>query len=109
MSWFCSPIKLFAYSGIALFLVRILFAPTEFSGTHLHSWVRFFDLQVDLTGYGFFDFFGFIFLISALAYLASPSFDQFDSKPCSSSSPLLADPNICNSLDFLGVLGQSGS
>lgn len=69
MSWFHSPVKLFAYSGVALFFVRLLFPPADFSGAnHLHSWVRFFDFQLDLTGYGFFEFVGIVFLISALTY-----------------------------------------
>ena len=69
MSWFRSPVKLFAYTGVALFLVRLLFPPADFAGAnHLHSWVRFFDFQLDLTGYGFFDFVGLVFLISSLMY-----------------------------------------
>ncbi len=69
MSWFHSPVKLFAYSGIALFFVRLIFPPASFPGANqLHSWVRFFDFQLDLTGYGFFEFIGLVFLVSALTY-----------------------------------------
>jgi hypothetical protein len=69
MSWFRAPVKLFACSGIVLFLVGLLFPPADFAGAaQLHSYVRFFDFQLDLTGYGFFEFVGLVFLISALAY-----------------------------------------
>lgn len=69
MSWFHSPVKLFAYSGIALFFVRLVFPPADFPGArNLHSWVRFFDFQLGLTGYGLFEFVGLVFLISALTY-----------------------------------------
>jgi len=69
MSLFRAPAKLFACSGIALFLVRLLFPPADFAGAmHLHSYVRFFDFQLDLTGYGFFEFVGVVFLLSALTY-----------------------------------------
>ena len=69
MSWFRAPVKLFAYSGVALFLIRLIFPPADFAGAmHLHSYVRFFDWKLDLTGYGFFEFVGLVFLLSALTY-----------------------------------------
>jgi len=69
MSWFRSPVKLFAWTGVVLFLVRLLFPPADFAGAmHLHSYVRFLDFKLDLTGYGFFEFVGLVFLISALTY-----------------------------------------
>src|SRR5579863_1457088 len=69
MSWFRTPVRLFAYSGVALFLIRLIFPPTDFAGAmHLHTYVRFFDWKLDLTGYGFFEFMGLMFLLSALAY-----------------------------------------
>ena len=66
MSSFRSPVKLFAYSGIASFIVRELFPPL--GANNLHSWVRFFDFRLDLTGYGFLEFVGLVFLISAVTY-----------------------------------------
>ncbi len=69
MSWFRAPVKLFAWTGVVLFLVRLLFPPADFAGAmHLHSYVRFLDFKLDLTGYGFFEFVGLVFLISALTY-----------------------------------------
>jgi hypothetical protein len=69
MLLFRAPVKLFGYTGVLLFVVRLLFPPADFAGAHhVHSWVRSFGLQLDLTGYGFFEFAGLVFLISALAY-----------------------------------------
>jgi hypothetical protein len=62
VSGFRSPAKLFAWTAGALFIVRVLFPLADFSGAHnLHSWVRFFDFQLELTGYGLFEFVGLVF------------------------------------------------
>ena len=69
MPWLRAPVKLFGFTGFLLVLVRLLFPPADFAGaSHLHSYVRFFDFQLDLTGYGFFEFAGAVFLFSAVTY-----------------------------------------
>jgi len=69
MPWYRSPVKLFGYTGLLLFLVRLLFPPADFAGAlQAHSQVRFFDLRLDLTGFGLFEFAASVFLLSALAY-----------------------------------------
>ncbi len=69
MPWYRSPVKLFGYTGLLLFLVRVVFPPADFAGAvHLHSYVRFFDFRLDLTGYGLFEFAALVFLLSSLIY-----------------------------------------
>jgi hypothetical protein len=69
MPWYRSPVKLFGYTGVLLFLVRVLFPPADFAGAlQAHSYVRFFDLRLDLTGFGLFEFAASVFLLCALAY-----------------------------------------
>jgi len=67
MAWFRSPPKLFGYTGLLLFLVRMFFPPPD-QAPQLHSYVHFFDLRLDLTGYGVFEFAALVFAISALTY-----------------------------------------
>jgi heme/copper-type cytochrome/quinol oxidase subunit 1 len=69
MPWYRSPVKLFGYTGLLLFLVRVLFPPADFAGalqasTHLY----FFDFRLDLTGFGLFEFAASVFLLCALTY-----------------------------------------
>jgi hypothetical protein len=69
MPWFRSPVKLFGYTALLLFLVRMVFPPANFAGAlqaRLH--IHIMDLNVDLTGYGLFEFAAVVFLLSALAY-----------------------------------------
>jgi hypothetical protein len=69
MPWYRSPVKLFGYTGLLLFLVRLLFPPADFAGAlQAHSSVRFFDFRLDLTGFGLIEFTACVFLLSALAY-----------------------------------------
>ena len=69
MSWYRSPVKLFGYTGLLLFLVRVVFPPADFAGAvHLHSYVHFFDFRLDLTGYGLFEFAALVFFLSSLIY-----------------------------------------
>jgi len=69
MSWFHNPAKLFGFTGLLVFLVRYLYPPPDLAGGgQLHSFVRFFDFRLDLTGYGLFEFVGIVFLLSALSY-----------------------------------------
>jgi|SRR5580704_10300305 hypothetical protein len=69
MPWYRSPVKLFGYTGLLLFLVRVVFPPADFAGalqarTHLY----FLDFRLDLTGFGLFEFAASVFLLSALGY-----------------------------------------
>ncbi len=53
MPWHRSPVKLFGYTGLLLFLLRVVFPPADFAGalqarTHLYL----FDFRLDLTGFG---------------------------------------------------------
>jgi hypothetical protein len=69
MPWFRSPVRLFGCTALLLFIVRLLFPPADFAGAlHAHSYLRFFDFRLDLTGYGLFEFAAVVFLLSALAY-----------------------------------------
>jgi hypothetical protein len=69
MPWYRSPFKLFGYTGVLLFLVRLLFPPADFAGAlQAHFYVRFFDFRLDLTGFGLFEFAASVFLLCALAY-----------------------------------------
>ena len=69
MPWYRSPVKLFGYTGLLLFLVRLLFPPADFAGAlQAHSVVHFFDLRLDLTGFGIFEFAAWVFVLSAFAY-----------------------------------------
>src|ERR1700719_4723206 len=67
--WYRSPVKLFGYTGLLLFLVRVLYPPADFAGAfHVHSYMRFLDFRLDLTGYGLFEFVAVVFLASSLIY-----------------------------------------
>jgi hypothetical protein len=69
MPLYRSPVKLFGYTGLLLFIVRLLFPPADFAGAlQAHSSVRFFDFRLDLTGFGLIEFTACVFLLSALAY-----------------------------------------
>jgi len=69
MAWYRSPVKLFGYTGLLLFIVRLLFPPADFAGAlQAHSSVRFFDFRLDLTGFGLIEFTACVFLLSGLAY-----------------------------------------
>jgi hypothetical protein len=69
MPWYRSPVKLFGYTGLLLFLVRVLFPPADFAGAlQARSHVYFFDWRLELTGFGLFEFAASVFLLSALAY-----------------------------------------
>lgn len=66
---FNSPAKLFAGAALLLFVVRLLFPPADFPGAlQAHSYLKFLDFRLDLTGYGLFEFAGIVFLMSAVAY-----------------------------------------
>jgi len=67
MPWFRSPVTLFGYAALFLFVMRVLFPPPEGSA-QLHSYVHFFDFRLDLTGYGVFEFVALVFVLTALAY-----------------------------------------
>jgi hypothetical protein len=67
MLLFRSPAKLFAYTALSLFLVRLVFPPAD-NSPQLHAYVHFFDVQLDITGYGFFEFAALVFVLSALTY-----------------------------------------
>jgi hypothetical protein len=67
MPLFRSPAKLFAYTALSLFLLRMVFPPANKS-PQLHSYVHVFDLQLDIAGYGFFEFAALVFALSAITY-----------------------------------------
>jgi hypothetical protein len=47
--------------------MRVLFPPSEGS-VQLHSYVHFFDVRLDLTGYGVYEFTALVFVLAAVAY-----------------------------------------
>jgi len=68
VSWFRSPVKLFAWSGIGLFIARLVFPARDFAGAYnVHTWLQLTDFRLDLNGFGLFECVGPVFLISALA------------------------------------------
>ena len=67
MPWFRSPVKLFGCAALFLIAMRIFFPPSNGSA-QLHSYVHFFDIRLDLTGYGVFEFAALVFVLTALAY-----------------------------------------
>ena len=53
----------------SIFLVRMVFPPGDFAGAlQAHAHIHIMDLNVDLSGYGLFEFAAIVFLLSALAY-----------------------------------------
>lgn len=69
MPWFRSPVMLFGSAGLLLFIARLVFPPADFVGApQLHFYAHFFDLRLDLTGYGVFEFVALIFVLSAVSY-----------------------------------------
>ena len=64
-----SPAKLFGYTALLLFLVRLIFPPADFPGAlRARSYVRLLGFQLAFTGYGLFEFAAVVFLFSALVY-----------------------------------------
>lgn len=64
-----SPAKLFGYTALLLFLIRLIFPPADFAGAlQARSYVYLLGFQLAFTGYGLFDFAAVAFLFSALLY-----------------------------------------
>ena len=70
MVWARSPSKLFGYTALLLFLVRLIFPPADFAGAlQARSYVRLLGFQLSFTGYGLFDFAAVAFLFFCVAVL----------------------------------------
>lgn len=80
--WARSPAKLFGYTALLLFLVRLIFPPADFAGAlQARSYVRFSGFQLTFTGYGMFEFAAVVFLFSALLYYLTERLTSHSPRP----------------------------
>jgi hypothetical protein len=108
MPWFRSPVKLFAYAALCLFVVRLVFPPPD-DAVQLHSYVHFLDLRLDLTGYGVFEFAALVFVVSALAYYVVSQLTHGEPSGTLVQLHFLAQLAVCGVIDLLGTSRKSDS